>query len=262
MTNVFKVLAKGALRLFADNYETIRNPKSNISAGRSISGWSMVVITDGKSNPLLFKLIESVESELIGTPYEVIVVGPATIDLSSISKNVPLIHLPYHELKVPYVTGWITKKKNVGISAAKYDKLVVCHDYIFLNKGWKKGYDAFQNFDVCSNIMIDKDGERSTDWITWDYPGIGQALVPYDKNCSDYQYICGIYFVGKRDFLLANPQLEALRWGEAEDIEWSKIIRQKTKFQMNTGSSIQFSKPKWKLTPEVLAQTEKLKNLL
>lgn len=257
-----KKIAKQALRIFADTYEKVRNPRHPQSKLEAKKGWSIVIITDGKSNPLLNKLIESADQELRGTPHEIIIVGPPHLDISSVSKDIPLLHIPYHELKVPKVTGWITKKKNTGISAAKYDKVVVSHDYISFRPGWKKGFDSFGEFDVCSSVIVDMDGERSTDWLTWDYPGIGQALVPYGKECTQYQYLCGIYFVGRRDFLLENPQLENLRWGEAEDIEWSKIIRSKTTFRMNVNSAIQFLKPKWKLSQEVLDGGKRLENLL
>lgn len=257
-----KKILKKILRVCADIYEKSFNKTPQQSKIASIEGWSIVVITDGKSNSLLEKLIMSVHKELDGSRYEIIIVGPPRLTLSTTLINFNLIHIPYRELKIPYVSGWITRKKNIGISAAKYNNVVVTHDYVLFKPGWKKGFDSFGDFDVCTNIIIDMDGERSTDWLTWDYPDIGQALVPYDKECSMYQYLCGIYFIGKRQFLLQNPQLEHLRWGEAEDIEWSKIIREKTVFKLNTKSTIQFAKKKWKLTQEILEQTEKLKNFL
>ena len=256
-----KELTKRIVRIIADGYETIANPSRSDTIYPALLGWSIVVITDGKNHPLLNKLMESAKSELKNSPYEIIVVGPPKLDLAEIDKNIPFIHIPYRELQLPKVTGWITKKKNFGIRAAHYDKVVVCHDYIAFKTGWKKGFDACGDFEAGSNIIIDMDGERSTDWIAWDYPSVGQALVPYNKY-TEYQYLCGIYFFGKRDFLLKNPLPENLRWGEAEDIEWSKEIRKKTRFIMNTKSTIYFLKPKWKLSQEVLEGSKKLESLL
>ena len=40
------------------------------------------------------------------------------------------------------------------------------------------------------------------------------------------------------------PLDESLSWGESEDVVWSKSIRDKTKFKLNTYSKVKFSKQK------------------
>jgi hypothetical protein len=263
MKKYCKKIIKKILRKYADVCESFINPLSKTFSGEISEGWSIVIITDGKNNILLDKLINSAQKEFIGSSYEIIIVGPnKTILEENLVKEKNIRKILYRDIYIPSVPGWITRKKNIGINATKYNKVIVCHDYILFNSGWKNGYDTFGDFEICSNIIVDLDRERSTDWITYDYPNIGQALLPYDKECTPYQYICGIYFVAKRDFLIANPQLENLRWGEAEDIEWSKIIRTKTTFKINTSSSVQFSKPKWKLSKEIQEASIKLKNFL
>lgn len=238
-----KILVK-FFRILADKYERLQNTCSVPSQiTKSISGWSVVIITDGANNESLRALIESAKNELSSTQYEIIIVGPPELSLE-LGKNSEIKHIPYNELKLPFVRGWITLKKNIGVRASKYDKVVVCHDYIIFKKGWKNGFDSFGSFDVASNIFTNKDGTRHRDWITLDYPDIGRGLLPYHAKCTKYQYLNGAYFVVRRDFFLENPLNEHLRWGESEDIEWSKRIRKKTVFRFNQNSSITYSKQK------------------
>lgn len=231
-------------RILADKYERLQNISSIPSQiTKAISGWSVVIITNGTNNESLRTLIESVKNELSGTPHEIIIVGPSALSLW-LEKNSSIKHVPYHELKLPFVSGWITLKKNIGVRTSQYDKVVVCHDYIIFKKGWKNGFDSFGSFDVASNIFTNKDGSRHKDWVTLDYPGIGRGLLPYHAKCTKYQYLNGAYFVVRRDFFLENPLSEHLRWGESEDIEWSKRIREKTVFRFNPNSTITYSKQK------------------
>ena len=261
---ILKPIIKKVLRGLANTYERVMNFEHRESpyTKNCPSGWSIVVITNGSSDNCLKKLIDSALDEFRGTNHEIIVVGPPKIKLLKMYDKIFIKHVKYRELSIPSVGGWITKKKNIGIRNTKYDKVVVCHDYVVFNKGWMAGFNGFDDFDVCTNIIVDIDDNRNTDWITWDYPNIGQAFLPYDKSCSEYQYICGIYFIGKRNFLLKYPQLEDLRWGEAEDIEWSKGIRNKTMFKINTNSSVKFSKKKWVLPDYWFIKCDELKKIL
>jgi hypothetical protein len=245
-----------ALRFISDRYESIQNPYSKSRINLSEKGWSVVVITDGNNDHSLYKFVNSVKKELDGTPYEIIIVGPSKINSRYLTdKNIKIVS--YKELG--WISGWITRKKNLGVRNAKFENVVICHDYIVFNEGWKKGFDMFGNsFDVCTNRIFNMDGTRHYDWITYDYPGIGFGLLPYDVECTEYQYIGGNYIVVKRDFYLKYPLNENLRWGEAEDIEWSKEIRQHTIFKFNPHSSITFSKHKSTIKGDWLENSAKL----
>lgn len=233
------------MRIINDQYEKYSNRYYNQKQKNNpiISGWSVVVVTDGKSNKLLENLIKSIDSELKEIPSEIIIVGPKNIKLSY-NPNIELRYVFYKELGL-WCPGWITFKKNLGVMFSKYDKIVVCHDYINLEPGWKSGFDKFgDNFDICVNKILNLDGVRNRDWITWDYPGIGVGLLPYHAECTKYQIISGAYFVIKRKFFMDNLLDEKLRWGEGEDVEWSKRIRNKTTFKFNPHSIVSFSKMK------------------
>jgi len=230
------------IRPICDWYEKRANNHRKQPVKPALPGWSIVVVTGGLANETLNALVKSIQEELFDSPAELIIVGPKTVSLD-FSPLIDTRHILYKELGL--VPGWITRKKNIGVSFAKYDKVAVCHDYIFFAKGWKDGYEKFgDNFEVCVNKIINKDGERFRDWITWDYPEVGVGLLPYDVECSQYQIVSGTYFVVKRDFYLQNPLNEKLRWGEAEDIEWSMRLREKVKFKFNPHSSVRLSRLK------------------
>ncbi|UVV62742.1 hypothetical protein NXY01_00345 [Bacteroides fragilis] len=87
-------------------------------------------------------------------------------------------------------------------------------------------------------------GIEPGDWLVYDYPNIGPALLPYKIQCKKYQYISGTYFVVKKDFFINNLLDEKLRWGEGEDVEWSKRVREKANIVFNNNSCVSFLKDK------------------
>jgi|SRR3989344_1042794 len=257
----FKSMFGKPLRYIANTYETIFNPTPK-TPPEAKDGWSVVVITSGRSEESLRRFVTSVYNELSGTNYEILVVGPPKLDLSHFHENIKLRHVQYRELLLWTVPGAISKKKNFGVKHAKYDKVVISHDYLYFLPGWKEGYDTFGDFNVCTNVVLDMYGNRHMDWVTWDYPGVGQSLLPYTKECTEYQTIGGNYFVVKRDFFLENPMNENLRWSEDEDINWSFSIRKKIKFRVNAKSRVQHSKFKKGVFGNWLEGTKKIEKIL
>lgn len=228
------------LRKIVDSYERHINITQINRNNKYLNGWSFVIVTGGSCPDILCNSLESILKEFKGKDnYEIIVVGQ--------NKDFPLIneHIIYKSyIGVNLIPGWITYKKNIGVSMANYDKCVIMHDYIALGEGWLSGFDRFhQDFDVCTNRILFKDGRRGRDWTVYDYPHIGAALLPYGKN-SEFIYISGAYFVVKTLFFLHNKLDESLRWGEAEDIEWSLRIRNNTRIVFNINSYCKFVKNK------------------
>lgn len=203
-------------------------------------GWSMLIMTTGENKVSLDTFINSILNEFEDN-FEIIVIGPPNLDLSYFN-NEKIIHAPYRRFAPWSVPGSISKQKNHAAKYAKYDKLMISHDYLYFLPGWKKGFDQFGDFTVGTNVVLDSIGNRHRDWVTWDYPGVGVSLLPYTHEFTEYQVIGGNYFVVKRDFFLENPMNEKLRWGEGEDIDWGIMVRKKTKFKFNPNSKVQYSK--------------------
>jgi hypothetical protein len=212
------------------------------------------IITSGNKEQQLNFLIDRIEDERIPN-YEIILVGGDGLN----RKN--LIHIPFDE---SVKKAWITRKKNIITEKARYDNIVYMHDYVFLEKGWYDGYLKFgDNFVICMNIIRNLDGSRFRDWTLWaglthlsddgiitteerDYITKNRMfLLPYNmKNLSKYMYISGAYWVAKKDIMREFPLDERLSWGEGEDVEWSKQVREKYNFSMNIHSSVRFLKMK------------------
>jgi hypothetical protein len=247
------------VRKISDVYETARNKTRNRIIEPVQKGWSIVVVTGGNANESLSALVRSAENELLASPAEIIIVGPKNAKLDFVPK-IKVIFFEYQELGL--APGWITRKKNLGVKMCSYDKVAVCHDYIVFKPGWKKGFDEFgDDFEVCVNMILNRDGNRFRDWITWDYPGIGPGLLPYSAKCNEYQIISGTFFIVKRDFFISHPLDEKLRWGEGEDAEWSMRVRKITDFKLNRNSAVSFSKLKIGVHGNWLENTENLKKI-
>lgn len=238
---IFRVIVKNPLiRFFVDRNEHKLNSEADtLLYEQSEKGWSFVIVTDGKSDTYLTTQLASIYENFLGKDnFEIIIVGSTKISLKN---NCKLI--PYKDIK--NFPGYITLKKNIGVRNAKFDKVVITHDYVCLDKDWLKGFENISDdFDICVTKVNLKDGRRTRDWMVWDYPNIGQALLPYEIKESSYNYFNGTYIICNRDFFLQNPFNEHLRWGEAEDVEWSLRVRNNAKIILNTFSQVHYLKDK------------------
>jgi len=119
---------------------------------------------------------------------------------------------------------WITRKKNILVQEAKYENIVLMHDYMLLHPDWYKGWVANgEDFDVGMNCVLNMEGTRHSDWIVnmfdvwklhpeWDWK-MWDTSLPYDaKGLTKIQYISGGYWVAKKKFMLENPLDESLMW--------------------------------------------------
>lgn len=148
--------------------------------------------------------------------------------------------------------GWITKKKNLITKYARYENIVYLHDYIIFDKDWYINFLNFgNNFKICMNQIINLDGTRFRDWTLWaesaEEIGIPNPyyLIPYNiKNLSKLMYFSGSYWIAKKNVMEEFPLNEDLFWGQGEDVEWSKRIREKYNFSINENSIVRLLKYK------------------
>ena len=195
------------------------------------------IITGGNNDTMINEIIDSIENENIPN-YEILIVGNCSIE----RKNTKILNFDESLKK-----AWITKKKNLITKESKFENIVYFHDYIKLMEGWYQGQlTSGNNFKIRIDKIINNNGERFRDWCIWPLNGnqmddiIGRdCLIPYDMtHLSKYMYISGSYWVAKKDVMLEFPLDESLSWGEGEDVLWSKQVREKYKFNMNTNSSV------------------------
>ena len=57
-------------------------------------------------------------------------------------------------------------------------------------------------------------------------------------------YISASYFIAKKAVMKEFPFNELLSWGESDDIEWSRRVREVYNFEINTNSCVCFEKQK------------------
>jgi hypothetical protein len=200
-------------------------------------------IITGGNDGMINKIIDSIEKQEIPN-YEVIIVGVSNI----VRDNVTVV--PFDET---VKAKWITKKKNIITTTAKYDNIVYLHDYIKFGVNWYEGQlKAGENYKVRMDKILTKEGNRFRDWCLWvrnnnEMDAIvfnnRECIIPYDmSHLSKYMYISGSYWIAKKDVMLEFPLDEKLTWGEGEDVEWSKMVRNKYEFNMNPHSTVHLMK--------------------
>jgi hypothetical protein len=235
---------------------------------KPFDGWSFCIISTIGNESILSDALDKIKLEFRGkVDFEIIVVGSinkARInldgvtflefkeDIFSIKKDNFRRFLSSLNFKdLFFRRGAICRKKNLAVEYARYENICLMHDYVGLEKGWLDGFNKFgYSWDVCMNIILNKDNSRHRDWMAWDHPsltshsdGSGACLIPYDKY-TYYMYISGTYFCVKKSFFIKNPLNPKYFWGEGEDVEWSMRVRAKTRFVMNQYSTVKFLKLK------------------
>ena len=195
------------------------------------------IITSGGSDYYIDKMINSIIQNNIPN-YEIIIVGATKIEKTD---KVSII-----EFDENIKAGWITRKKNIIAKNAKYENIVLLHDYIELGNNWYSGFLKFgNNFDWCITKIINEDGTRFRDYTLFpmevDYLNIFYApgkdidnyfndhcLLPYsfvnNINTNKYMYISGSYYVIKKDIATKHLLDENLVHGRGEDVEYSKRL--------------------------------------
>ena len=199
-------------------------------------------ICKGINSPFLKEIIYSIRQQNIDK-YEIIIVGEKHTEFGD-----DIINIDFDESIKPI---WITKKKNLITKNAKYENIVYLHDYVYFKPDWYKG-QILKGHDI--KIRMDKiknnNGVRFRDWCIWPHNDnvidniIGRSImIPYDMtHLSKYMYINGTYWIANKKIMTEFPLNEDLVWGESEDVEWSKRVREKYSFEMNDFSEVRLLK--------------------
>jgi hypothetical protein len=201
--------------------------------------WTFGIITNGKALSNIRKIHDSIMRQNIDDEFEVIVVGGLDPRMEKVR------HIPFDETRK---NAWITKKKNIIAQLSKYENICMIHDYVVFFDGWYEGYKNFnQEWDVCMNPIVNRDGQRFRDWITcqaWCEEG-KIIYLNYDvEDRTSQMYVSGTYFCVKKRFMLENPFDESLSWGQGEDVKWSNSLRQNWRYKCNKYSKVGLLKKK------------------
>lgn len=201
--------------------------------------WTFGIITVYEDKDRLQQIIESIRALEIPN-YEILFVGGGD------SEGIEGADIRKIDFDETVKDKWITRKKNIIAQEAKYDNIVLMHDYHIFHPDWYRNFVAFgTDWDICSCPQYLITGSRNPmDWSLWDKPGFGRAwsLNYNDWSQTQYMYISGGFFMVKRHVLLEEPLNEDLVWNQEEDVEWSYRVRNKYVMKCNGNSPVYHNK--------------------
>jgi glycosyltransferase involved in cell wall biosynthesis len=192
-----------------------------------ITGVSIGVLTLGERIKELTALVETAE-KYCPFPFEIIMISPKEVVLPGI--KTPLKQIQFND---PYEYGWITRKKNLICSEARFSEIIVCHDRYEFSPTF---FDAFRQwgygYGIASPKTILKDGKRALDWAvvrglnyTWSEGG----LLNF-RDYSRYSYVPGGVTMLRKSFWEKFPWAEDLFWNEHEDVELCRRVQRANEF--------------------------------
>jgi len=196
-----------------------------LEIGDSISCWSFGVISNGKKNDQVTKLIQSVIKQNIPN-FEVIICGPYTIPQEFSAIDITVLDDVRLEQDIRPPTP---AKKNKIIKKAKYSNLCVMHDRFTLPHDWYFNFKNYGNyFDVLCLPTVDISGNRfRVDWMNFHYPLTQIISQNRSLNYSSWTpevIIQGGILIAKRNLMQKVMFDERLHWEELEDMQLSKQI--------------------------------------
>lgn len=199
-----------------------------------MNDWSFGIVY-GSNTTYLPEVIQSIREQNI-PDYEIILVGDSSL-ISEIQGD-DILKINFDET---IRSGWITKKKNIICQFSKKNNISLHHDYVKLNPNWFSGFENFgYDWDVCMTPIRDVTGLRFRDWVYWP----PEFVDYYSEPDTSKMYVSGSYYCVKKKYALINPLDEKLCWGQGEDVEWSKRLRETWNYKCNPKSSVKLCKPK------------------
>ncbi len=197
--------------------------------------FSFGIITNGLNDHYIRQIILSIEQNNIPN-YEIIIVGNSKIDPTDRIRIIPFDE----NIK----RAWITRKKNIITEQAKYENVVLLHDYIIFDNYWYNGFLRWgDDYEWCVNRIVNYDKTRFRDYTavpTYLDKSLSQivgvnddyyythCLLPYDYentiHTNKYMYISGSYYIIKKHIALQYPLDENLSYAEGEDVEYSNRL--------------------------------------
>ncbi|MTC45750.1 hypothetical protein GKR71_07785 [Providencia sp. wls1922] len=193
--------------------------KNNYFSDISIDSWTFGIITAGKRNDYIKKIVSSIEKQNIPN-YEIIICGNTSRIELDYKSNIHLV-----EFKEQDDLGWITRKKNIIIEKSSFKNICILHDRYVLSDSWYSGFlDYGGDFDVISLPQTYNDRQLPY-WVE----NSANINNPYDINeiknekyWSKNLYMPGGANVFKKSIAESNKYNENLYWQQKEDIELSR----------------------------------------
>lgn len=207
------------------DYITLKKIKQALPPEDLISKWSFGIVSDGRKNERILKIIDQISKFNI-PEYEILVCGPAPS--GNLQKEVKILDDSdlYFDVRIP-----ISKKKNRIIDNALYNNLVIIHDRISFTTDWYTKMKAYGNyFDQICCPILDEDTQtfRINDWLSsyYDHNKFKKAKVtvlPYTEWNKNI-YADGGFMLLKKHIISRVKLNPDLQWGEMEDVNLSERL--------------------------------------
>ena len=141
--------------------------------------WTFGIVTGFEDYQRLDEILKSIRALSI-PEYEIILIGGGNSDFIVFAEDVKVVD--FDESQKP---RWITRKKNILVNEAKYNNIVLMHDYHVFDKDWYENFKSFgTDWDICSCPQYLITGARNPmDWSLWDKPEHGRA---WSLNYDDW----------------------------------------------------------------------------
>jgi hypothetical protein len=179
----------------------------------SINRWTFGIVSNGMRQDWVDLCIQSIRNQKI-PEYEIIICGK----YHGKDGDLKYIHFERGDDR-----GWITKKKNLINSLAKYQNICLMHDRYKLSDDWfEKTKEYGNSFEFLSNPQYFND-IRAGDWISLGrrkFAAHKIRLIDY-RDWDKYIIISGGLFISKKNILKKVPLNESLYWNEGEDVQLS-----------------------------------------
>ncbi len=180
------------------------------------SGWSFLIITNGKRQQKLHREIESIRA--LGIPQFEILVG-----------GEPPAELPERVGKVLAIdaarNGRLGEMRNALTAVAKYDHLVVVDDDFIFHDDFYTGLQRYgDDWEALSVRIHNPDGSRFWDWATHGGPR-GHVLLDYDES-GDHVYVTGGLVLLKAEVTDRVQWDDGRGFYQGEDLDFSSRLRQ------------------------------------
>ena len=184
-----------------------------------------VIITDGEKPDRIDRLIASVrENANYLSKYKIIVSSPkADIPTRCHAWGKDCVLLD----DSAYPSELIGLRKNLAVQAATSEMILTLHDRYRLSSTFVKEVQNFgSDFSVVICRQVDENGERFPDLVTTASDRITSrtAIVEYGDWNSGV-YVNGGAVLAQREILTRVPWNPLLGWGQREDVEWTRRLR-------------------------------------
>ncbi len=180
-------------------------------------GFSFGIITNGKRNEKLARLIETIHRQnLKPEMYEILIAGC----VDEIPSNIGI--RKFHMDKAA-AEGRLGAMRNVISTEATFNKFVCLDDDFLLHPKWADAVSEIKgDFDVATGIIVNPDLSRYCDWVNF----IENAtfLRSYNEMFDKCQYVTGGYGIYKDCIFREHSWNEDLGFYQGEDVSFSKRL--------------------------------------